>query len=134
MTSPTRCGLVAVAVSVLSAGAAVAQPQPGPVLNALEVRLLSVSSSPQDQERLARHFTALADRFDAEGMRHERMRQSTVALPRQQVVDSLRLHCSQLAKAAHTTAGHMRAVADYYAERGRGMTPPVPLKPIYQVR
>jgi hypothetical protein len=127
MTSFTiRRSLAALAFVATGAGAALAQGTSSPILNTIEVRQLVASSVPADQAKLAAHFTALADRHDADARRHRAMGQAYVPGPRGQGLE-MRTHCRRLAELGAQAAVTLRALATHHASLAGGAASSAPV-------
>ena len=61
------------------AGTLTAQDRSSAILNTVEVQQLVKRGEPGDEARLSAHFTALAERYDAEARRHTSMAQTYMA-------------------------------------------------------
>lgn len=91
--------LVGFVVTALLAPAIVAgQSQSGAILNELELRQALSGTDAPDHAKLTAHFTALADRYAADAVRHEAMAKSAPAGPQKGIGLDLRAHCTSLAK------------------------------------
>jgi hypothetical protein len=76
------------------AGSTAAQDKSPALLNSLEVQQLVKRAEPADSARLAAHFTALGERYEAEATRHTSMAQSFVGNPRCSLGTGRRAHCN----------------------------------------
>ena len=125
----TTFTLKALAIGTLAllmlAGNALSQTA-SPILNTLEVQKLVASSAPADNAKLSAHFTALADRYEAEARRHTTMAQSYVGNPNRSTGGGMSIHCKRLAELNTQTATTLRELADHHKAlaAGRASTAP----------
>ena len=107
-------------------GTATAQDTSPGRLNTLEVQQLVKRAEPADNARLARHFTALAERYAAEAKRHTSMAQSFAANPSRNLGTGMSAHCKQLAELNTQSATTLRELATYHRglAAGEAATPP----------
>ena len=117
--------LPALAFLLVSTNAA-AQDRSPALLNTLEVQTLVKRAEPADNARLAAHFTALADRYVAEGKRHTSMSESFGGNPSRNLGTSMSTHCKQLATLNTQSATAVRELAAYHQKlaAGAAATPP----------
>ena len=109
------------AIAVLTFAVSVAaQERPSGLLNALEVQQLVKRAEPGDNARLARHFTALADRYLAEAKRHTTMAQSDVGNPNRPSGGGTSIHCKRLAELNRQSATTLRELADHHKALAAG--------------
>src|SRR5688572_578220 len=110
---------------LMFAGTALSQPA-APILNTLEVQKLVASSAPADNAKLSAHFTALADRYEAEARRHTTMAQSYVGNPNRSTGGGMSIHCKRLEELNTQTATTLRELADHHKAlaAGRASTAP----------
>jgi hypothetical protein len=114
-----------VLVVVTAGGVATAQTR-SPVLNVLEVRKLVVSAEPADHAKLIGHFSALADRYDAEARRHTAMATSFVGNPSRNLGAGMSAHCKRLATLNTETATTLRELAGHHKTLAAGTPSTVP--------
>lgn len=119
-TISVRTVVAACALSLLAGGAALAQDQPTPVLNTLELRQLVDRAEPADHARLSAHFGALAERYATDAKQHERMAQASSGQAGKSSNVGLAAHCRTLAKADHELEQGARALATFHKERAAG--------------
>jgi hypothetical protein len=110
---------------LLVGGIAAAQTPEPPILDTIEVRQLVASAVPADQARLVAHFTALAERHEADAKRHAEMAKAYVPGPRGQGLE-MKTHCQRLTDLGTKSAARLRALATHHASLARGFasTPP----------
>jgi hypothetical protein len=89
-------------------------------LNSLEVRQSVSRAEPADHARLAVHFSALADRYDAEAKRHISMSRSFVGNPSRNLGAGMSVHCKQLADLNTQSATTARELAAYHEKLAAG--------------
>lgn len=118
--------VAACALSLLAGGAALAQDQPTPVLNTLELRQLVDRAEPADHARLSAHFGALAERYATDAKQHERMAQASSGQAGKSSNVGLAAHCRTLAKADHELEQGARALATFHKERAAGASVAAP--------
>lgn len=111
---------------VTLAGSAAAQTSASPVLNTLEVRKLVGSSEPADHARLTAHFSALADRHDAEARRHTAMAQSAGGNPNRSTGGGMSMHCRRLATLNTESAATLRELAKHHTALAGGSASTAP--------
>lgn len=119
-TISVRSAVAVCALSLLAGGAALAQDQPTPVLNALELRQLVDRAEPADHARLSAHFGALAERYATDAKQHERMAQASNGQAGKSSNAGLAAHCRSLAKFAHELEKGARALATFHTGRAAG--------------
>jgi hypothetical protein len=114
----------ALAVLVLP-GQAAAQQSP-PLLNTLEVQQLVGRSEPDDNARLAAHFTALADRYVSEAKQHTTMTNAYAGNAGRGLAAGMQAHCRQLSDLNTQSATEARDLAMYHQKlaSGRAATAP----------
>jgi hypothetical protein len=101
----------------VAAAAAVSQPRSGDLLPAAEVRALVGSAALlADHQKLARHYTALAARFDDDATRHEALAKalrasSNSSETKRPGAPDTAAHCERLAGSARQAAGEARQLA-----------------------
>jgi hypothetical protein len=107
--------------AVLSvAGASAAQDKSPTLLNALEVRQLIARGEPGDHARLAAHFTALAERSQAEARRHTSMSTAFVGNPSRNLGTGLSAHCKRIAALNTESAAAARELAKHHGALAGG--------------
>lgn len=111
---------------LIFAGNAAAQDKSPALLNTLEVRQLVAHAEPNDHARLNGHFTALAERYAAEGQRHTSMSQETVGSPSRNLTTGLSAHCTRLAELNTQAATAVRELARYHQKLAAGATATAP--------
>ena len=114
-----RISAVGVLAVIALAGAAAAQTT-SPILNTLEVRTLVASAEPADHARLSNHFSALADRHDAESRRHTAMATSFVGNPNRSLGTGLSAHCKRLATLNAESAATLRELVTHHQALASG--------------
>jgi hypothetical protein len=72
------------------------------------------------------HFSALADRYDAEARRHEVMAASSTGNPRGNVGAGMSLHCGRLAALNTESANTLRELAGHHKTLASGAPSTVP--------
>jgi hypothetical protein len=105
---------------LILAGNVAAQDKSPALLNTLEVRQLVAHAEPSDHARLSAHFTALAERYTAEGKRHTSMSQDTVGNPSRNLTAGLSEHCTRLAALNTESATAARELATYHQKLATG--------------
>lgn len=85
-----------------------------PILDTLEVQKLVAGGQPADHARLTAHFSALADRDDAEARRHTAMAQSAGGNPNRSTGGGMSLHCTRLAALNTESATTLRELAQHH--------------------
>ena len=111
---------------VLFAGSTAAQDKSPALLNSLEVQQLVKRAEPADNARLAAHFTALGERYEAEAKRHTSMAQSFVGNPNRSLGAAMSVHCKQLADLNTQSATELRDLATYHQQLAAGAAAAVP--------
>jgi hypothetical protein len=122
-----RSLLVSLAVvTLLTIAAGGAAQTPSPLLNAIEVQRLVERGTPDDHAQLTAHFTALADRSDANAKRHMAMSKGFVGNPSRNITAGLSTHCTRLAALNTDQATALRELATHHGTlaAGRPSTPP----------
>jgi len=94
-------------------------------LNTLEVRRLVGSADTGDQDRLATHFSALAERY-AEQARHTAMARAFTGNPNRQMATGWSAHCERLAKLDTQSAGIVRELAAHHQRSATGTASAAP--------
>ena len=118
--------VAACALSLFAGGAALAQDQPTPVLNTVELRQLVDRAEPADHARLSAHFGALAERYATDAKQHERMAQASTGQAGKSSNIGLASHCRTLAKADLELEQGARALATFHKERAAGASVAAP--------
>ena len=103
------------------AGSATAQDSSPALLNSLEVQQLIKRGDPDDNGRLAAHFTALGDRYTAEAKQHTAMANAYSGNPGRNLVTGMSVHCKQLADINTQSAKEVRALATYHQKLASGV-------------
>jgi hypothetical protein len=118
--------ITACALSLFAGGAAMAQDQPTPVLNALELRQLVERAEPADHARLSAHFGTLAERYATDAKQHERMAQASSGEAGKSSNAGLAAHCRSLAKHDRELEEGARALVTFHTGRAAGasLAPP----------
>jgi len=98
---------------LLIAGSATAQTASG-VLSSLEVKRLVAEGTPAANATLAKHFTALADKYAAQAAAHAAMASAYTGNPNHSLGGSMGLHCKRLADLATTSATTAREMVTYH--------------------
>ena len=111
---------------VFLAGSTAAQDKSPALLNTLEVQQLVKRAEPADNARLAAHFTALGERYEAEAKRHTSMAQSFVGNPSRNLGTGMSAHCKQLADLNTQSATELRDLATYHQKLAAGAAVAVP--------
>ncbi len=108
-----------------------AQESSSMLLNSLEVQQLVKRAEPADNARLADHFAALADRYDAEAKRHTSMSQSFTGNPIRNLGTGMAQHCRQLADLNSKSSKTLRDLATYHKGLavGAAVKPPAGARP-----
>jgi hypothetical protein len=103
-----------------------AQDRSTALLNAVTVRELVARAEPADHARLSAHFTALRQRYVAEGARHTAMSKSFVGNPNRNIGSGMTIHCRNLATLNTQSAATLRELATYHEKlaAGAAATPP----------
>jgi len=122
MVRPLAIGALAI---LMFAGNATPQTA-SPILNTLEVRKLVGSSEPADHARLTAHFSALADRYDAEARRHTAMAQSAGGNPNRSTGGGMSMHCRRLATLNTESAATLRELAKHHTALAGGSASTAP--------
>lgn len=125
-TIPFGTGVAAAAFSLFVGGVALAQDQPTPVLNALELRQLVDRAEPADHARLSAHFGALAERYATDARQHERMAQASGGQAGKSSNAGLTAHCRSLAKLDRELEKGARALAAFHTGRAAGASVAAP--------
>jgi len=112
--------VAACALALCAGGAAVAQDQPAPVLNGLELRQLVERAEPADHARLSAHFGALAERYATDAKQHDRMAQASNGQAGKSSNAGLTAHCRSLAKYDRELEEGARALATFHTGRAAG--------------
>jgi hypothetical protein len=108
------------ALAALATHAAAQGAQPG-ILTNLEVRQLIARGEPADHARLRGHFTALADRYEAEAKQHKAMASAFIASPSVRVrAQSSADHCKRLERFATESAATVRELAAHHGRLTTG--------------
>ena len=118
--------VAACALSLFAGGAALAQDQPTPVLNTLELRQLVDRAEPADHARLSAHFGALAERYATDAKQHERMAQASNGQAGKSSNPGLAAHCRSLAKFDRELEKGARSLATFHTERAAGASVAAP--------
>jgi hypothetical protein len=125
-TISVRTVVAACVFSLFAGGAALAQDQPTPVLNALDLRQLVDRAEPADHARLSAHFGALADRYATDARQHERMAQASTGQAGKSSNAGLAAHCRSLAKFDHELEKGARSLATFHTGRAAGASVAAP--------
>jgi hypothetical protein len=96
------------------------------VLNSLEVKRLVTEGTPAANATLARHFSALADRYDAEAAAHRAMASWYSGNPNHSLGGGMGLHCRKLAELATDSAKTAREMVTYHTDLAAGASPETP--------
>lgn len=125
--APRFALLVSSAFALAASASTVVRAQGGydPVLTTIEVRQLVASTAPGDQAKLAAHFTALANRHDAEAATHRKMAEAYPGNPRGGGREML-VHCQHLAKLESQAAATLRTLATHHAALAAGAASSAP--------
>jgi hypothetical protein len=115
-------GALAVVTTVAAAGAQTASP----ILNTLEVRTLVASPEPADHARLAAHFAALSERYDAEARRHAAMASAFVGNPNRNLGGGMSAHCKRLAALSTESAATLRDLTEHHNALASGEASTLP--------
>ena len=115
-------GTLAVVIGAAPASAQAASP----ILNTLEVRTLVASAEPADHARLVGHFTALAERYDAEARKHTSMATAFAGNPSRNLGTGMNAHCTRLAALNADTAAALRELAGHHRSLAAGKASAVP--------
>jgi hypothetical protein len=96
--------------------AAAAEPRSGDPLEAAEVKALIGSATSADHQRLARHFSALAARYESDAAEHQALAKALRAGPnpsetKRPGAPDTAAHCERLALLASLAAGEARQLA-----------------------
>jgi len=111
---------------LMLAGNALSQ-TPSPTLNTLEVQKLVASNEPADNAKLAAHFAALADRYDADATRHFALANAFIAAPTRRVAaNGAADHCKQLAQLNTDSAKTLRQLAAHHEKLAGGAASTAP--------
>ena len=119
--------LLPAAIAILTfAGASSAQDKTSGLLNTVEMRQLIARAEPADHARLAVHFGALADRYEAEARRHTSMSQSSMGNLSRNIGLDLSAHYKRLADLNAQSAVALRELVTYHQKLAVGVpsTPP----------
>lgn len=110
-------------VSAAAQGAA-----PADLLTSDQVQeLVARANTPADHLRLARHFTALAERYDANAKRHTAMTRMYGRNPNRRARTASPLHCKQLTDLASESASVVRELAAHHVRLAAGTASMPPL-------
>jgi hypothetical protein len=111
---------------LMFAGNAAAQDNSPAILNSLEVQQLVQHAGSGDNARLAAHFNALADGYEAEARRHTSMSTSFTGNLSRQMGTGMSAHCKELANLNTQSATELRELATYHQKLAAGTvaTPP----------
>jgi hypothetical protein len=120
MTTTHHIRYFAVLVLAFVVFAAPAAAQKTTVLNKLEVQKLVGSSDPADQARVAAHFTAMADRHEAEASHHRAMAKAAVGNPSRSISSGMSAHCARLADLDTQAAATLRDLAAHHTKLAAG--------------
>jgi hypothetical protein len=126
MTTFTFRPLAIGTLAVLMFGGNALSQMASPILNTLEVQKLVASSEPGDNARLSAHFTALADRYEAEAKHHTTMAQSYVGNPNRSTSGGMSIHCKRLAELNTVSATTLRALANHHQALAAGAASSAP--------
>ena len=124
-TFSIRTLTIAALAIVAVAGPATAQ-NTSPILTTLEVRRLVASGEPADHAALVRHFTALAERYEAEARRHTAMATAFVGNPNRNLGGGMSAHCKRLATLNTQSATALRELAGHHRALAAGAASAVP--------
>jgi len=117
--------LIAGAAVLVMASPLAAQTRSG-VLNSLEVKRLVTEGTPAANATLAKHFAALADRYDAEAAAHTAMANAYSGNPNHSIGGSMGVHCKKLAELATDSAKTAREMVTYHTNLAAGAAPEAP--------
>ena len=109
----------ALVLFTFNTGAAAQEPSSA-VLNKLDVQKLVASEQSGDHAKLSAHFTALAERYEAEARQHTAMAQASVGNPSRQMATGMSAHCKQLADLNTKSAGTARELAAHHTKLAAG--------------
>ena len=127
MTTFTFRPLAIGTLTLLMFGGTALSQTASPVLNTLEVQKLVGSNEPGDNAKLAAHFAAIADRYDADAKRHTAMAGAFIATPTRRVAaNSAADHCKRLAQLNADAAKTLRELAAYHEKLAGGIVSPAP--------
>jgi len=96
------------------------------VLSSLDVQTLVAANTPDSNARLARHFTALADKYSTDAASHKAMVTAYTANANHTVGGGLAIHCKRLSEIATQSAVAAREMASYHDKLAAGASPAVP--------
>lgn len=98
-----------------------AQSKPQAPLTTAEIQQLITRGQPADHARLSTHFTAMADRYAAEGKRHATMQPAFSGNAKlAHMAASQAEHCRQLAASNQESASLLRELAAHHAKEAAG--------------
>ena len=110
----------------IAVGAAAQVNQPG-ILTGLEVKQLIARGEPADHARLRGHFTALADRYEADAKQHNAMARAFVQNPGRRVAANRSSdHCRRLENLATQSAATVRELAAHHGREAAGIPSTAP--------
>jgi len=96
------------------------------VLSSLDVQKLVAANTPDSNATLARHFTALGDKYGADAASHQEMATAYTANANRTVGGGLAVHCKRLSEIATQSAAAAREMASYHDKLAAGASPGVP--------
>lgn len=112
---------------VVFGGTAAAQTSSSPILNTVELKQFAVSSAPADQAKVAAHFTALAQRHEADAQRHAEMAKRYVGVPGPRGGGrEMAAHCRRLTDLGMKSAATLRELAKHHAALAGGAASVLP--------
>jgi len=108
-------------VAAFGAFASTALAATSEILNKLEVQKLVASAAPADQARVAAHFSALADRKDAEAATHRAMASGSAGNINRPQTSAIAPHCTRLAALNEEAATVLRELAEHHRKLADGI-------------
>jgi hypothetical protein len=117
--------LIGAAAVLVMASPLAAQTNSG-ILNSLDVKRLVTDGTPAANATLAKHFTALADKYDAEAAAHRLMASAYSGNPNHSLGGSMGVHCKKLAELATDSAKTAREMVTYHTDLAAGASPEAP--------
>lgn len=116
--------LATAALFLTSAPQATAAEKMG-ALSAKDAKALTLTAStPEDHQKLARHFTAMAEQHEAEAAQHEALaaeytRNPQVSSAKHPMAPNSAEHCKYYAEHCRKTAAELRAMARQHEEQSK---------------
>ncbi len=117
--------LIGGAAMLVMASPLAAQTSSG-VLNSLEVKRLVTEGTPAANATLAKHFSVLADQYDAEAAAHRAMAGAYGGNPNHSLGASMGVHCKKLAELATDSAKTAREMVTYHTNLAAGAAAEAP--------